>query len=227
MEWLLLIQVISAVFGLVKQGILGFQEVKNLAYSVPATDLFRMGSEGIDIRALWDQTLRIAVLARRIGYHIRYPIPEEVFVAAILHDIGMVILNQLLGNEYLAVVRAGMETNDLESIEEDLLGTTHTQVGQRLVDKWQLPDNLQRAVLRHHNPVTEEKVGKLPGLLQASDLLANCLSSEEDLEAALSKVHPLVREKFQLDTKMLRPLLEKTRAEYLDIRQIFTPAAPS
>ena len=42
-------------------------------------------------------TYGVAVLAREMSYRKRYPIPEEVFVAGIIHDIGQVVLNQVLG----------------------------------------------------------------------------------------------------------------------------------
>ena len=135
--------------------ILGSNEIRSVVYSLPAMDLFSSSTVegGIDLRALWEHSVRVAVLARQLAYSIRYDRPEEAFVGGVLHDMGQVILNRLLGADYSKLRdEARAAGQDLAAHELDKMGTSHAELGKRLVEKWSFPEVLSGAVEFHHSP---------------------------------------------------------------------------
>lgn len=77
----------------------------------------------------------------------------ESFTAALLHDIGKLVLATSLPAEYAEVVRlAESGSHDMESAEEQLLGSTHATVGAYLLSLWGLPEGIVEAVAWHHRP---------------------------------------------------------------------------
>jgi len=205
--------------------ILGYQEIRNIVYAVQTERVFRDGAapDGIDVIALWDHSLQVAVLAREFCYRIRYPIPEEVFVAGIIHDIGQVILSRLLGDEYRRFkARAHADALDLAAAESAAFGTDHAEVGWRLTAKWDFPESLQSAVRRHHRlDQGEAALRGIAPMVLAANLV--CLARERGriAEEALAEIPEPVRELLRLDLVRLEESLAAGAEEYGRIRSSF------
>jgi len=208
--------------------ILGYQEIKNIVYSVQAEDVFRKGaaSGGIDVVALWDHSLQVAVVARELSYRVRYAVPEEVFVAGIIHDLGQVILNELLGDEYRKFrARAHADNRDLAAAEREAFGTDHAEIGSRLTAKWNFPELLQIAVRHHHClPDGEEALRGPSPMIVASNTVALARERGRTAEQALAEVPERVRVFLRLDLVRLEESLAKGSEEYSRLRGSFNLA---
>jgi putative nucleotidyltransferase with HDIG domain len=78
---------------------------------------------------------------------------SEAFTAALLHDIGKLVLAASLPDEYeAAVTLAEREAMPLWLAEKDVLKTTHAEVGAYLLGLWGLPDPIVETVAWHHRP---------------------------------------------------------------------------
>ncbi len=205
--------------------ILGFQQVKNIALTVPVADLYQqnLGASGIDVGRLWDQTVKIACLARTLSYHINHPVPEQVFVKGILSNAGMVVLNNILGPEYAAVVKACADEEALPAAEEAAFGISHAEVGRVLAEKWHFPEDLVRAIAHHHEPIQEEEILEDAGLLY----VARCLhryteNGGEDFAAALAQIPEKLVAAFSLTPKAIERACQKAEKEYEEARQRLT-----
>lgn len=105
----------------------------------------------LDHTAFWDHALAVAACSQKIATQCKGVNPEVVFTAAILHDVGRVILQQVLPEEYAQV----LETADklgvgLDLTEKRMLLSDHTTIGQSILGSWNLPKELVDAVGNHH-----------------------------------------------------------------------------
>jgi len=207
--------------------VLGYVEIRNMVYAVRTGDLFAETSApgGIDVLALWNHSLQVAVLARELSYRLRYPVPEEVFVAGVIHDLGQVILNQLLGAGYRKFrEQAHADGVDLAAAEETAWGTSHAEVGRRLTARWDFPQSLQDAVAHHHRlpegPGARDSAG-----LARFVLAANCITLERDrgrdAREALAAVPGPVQQELRLDLVRVEESLGRADEEYSRIRGTF------
>jgi putative nucleotidyltransferase with HDIG domain len=81
------------------------------------------------------------------------PRNEEVFAAAIMHDIGKVLLACGFPDRFAEAVRIARERNEcLHAVEPEIFGTTHAEVGAFLLGMWGLPFTIVEAVAYHHRP---------------------------------------------------------------------------
>ena len=151
--------------------ILGNAAVRNLALAFASYDaLKKLGGDQVQER-FWGHALTCAVGAQELALRLKLHEAEEAFTAGLLHDLGHLILITFLPNEYTAVY-SRVDPDFLER-EEQIMGTTHTEVGSLLLKHWQIPDNLCRIVRLHHT----DKLG-IPGKepLLCSVMLADILS---------------------------------------------------
>ena len=205
--------------------ILGYQEIRNTVYAVQTEQVFRdqAGSGNNDVLALWDHSLQVAVLAREFGYRVRHPVPEEVFVGGIIHDIGQVILSSVLGEEYRRFkARAHADGRDLAAAEADAFGTDHARIGWELTNKWDFPESLQMAVRCHHQlPASDGELVGIAPLVLAGNVV--CVARERGVsgEGALSGIPGRVRELLHLDLVRLEECMASAAEEYSRIRGSF------
>ncbi|MEQ1504325.1 MAG: response regulator [Myxococcota bacterium] len=155
----------SAYFGLpqrissIRQAVLylGSELLRGLALTAHVFACSRdVALDGFSLDRLQEDSLITARLARRF-------LPdrtkaEEVFTAAIVHDIGTIVLVQGMTDAYAEVLRITEESDaPIHEVERTILGTTHAEVGAYLLGVWGLPFPIVEAVAYHHTPseVTE------------------------------------------------------------------------
>ena len=72
-------------------------------------------------------------------------------MAGLLHDVGHVVLASAVPEAYAEAQAAAAGQAEPLLAERAVLSMDHTQVGQKLLQYWNLPDALQDAARRHHS----------------------------------------------------------------------------
>ncbi len=85
---------------------------------------------------------------------------DLVYSAALLHDLGQLILAYVVPTEYGEVLQR-WENSDkaLVDIEREILGFTHADVGAYLLSLWDLPFSLINIIGNHHCPSAVQDLG--------------------------------------------------------------------
>lgn len=124
---------------------------------------------------------------------------DELAVAALLHDVGRLVLGDLYGQEF------GMGPEPADGPEERLrrerreLGVDHALVGAVLVRRWGLPAPIAAAVERHHAP----DANGIAAAIQLADLVVHHAAGDKVSPTALRSAASRVG----LDEEGLRGLL--------------------
>lgn len=150
--------------------VLGLNTVKNLVTGVSIVRAFEDGGRAsmFDRERFWLHTFCCALLSRRMAGELRKPRPEDYFLAGLLHDTGILVLDQFFHNRFVDTLQyCAANSTDYVDAEQEVLGTTHQQVGEYLARKWQLPEILVQAARYHHRPP-----GSDPELAGSLDLLS-------------------------------------------------------
>jgi HD-like signal output (HDOD) protein len=133
---------------------LGIETLRTMTLSVEALRAFEPAQPipGFSI----DEVQRHGALVGRVA---RELLPEgrerdEAFAAALLHDIGLLVL-ACQEPEYLTdvLVRAQRENRLPVEIEYERRGISHAEVGAHLLALWGLPHGVVEAVAFHHRPL--------------------------------------------------------------------------
>ncbi|MFA6448261.1 MAG: HDOD domain-containing protein [bacterium] len=136
--------------------ILGFNTVRSLALSISMLDFFTGRSardHQLNYAEYWKHSIATSIMARAIAKKTFPAMAEEAFVSGLLHDIGILILDQFLPSEYTKVF-ALMKKEGIHLIkaEKEVMNITHCEVGRLLAIKWNLPDPLLCSISYHHAP---------------------------------------------------------------------------
>ncbi|MBI1826414.1 MAG: HDOD domain-containing protein [Planctomycetes bacterium] len=157
--------------------LLGLSAVKNIAIAASIARLFKGKriSDQFSAADLWRHSLAVAVLARAIGKAAPHAVmPDELFVAGLIHDIGTLIERQSYPDHFAEAIRSCSENgrNFLE-IERELIGADHQAFGVGLTTKWKFPRHLRAAVGFHHNPdAVSAELKNIASVIHIADVMA-------------------------------------------------------
>src|SRR6185436_9510615 len=132
--------------------ILGLQSVKTLVLGFSlVSNLSKNKAKGFKHIAYWKRSIFAATAARTLAAKINLVQQEEAFLAALLMDIGMLVLDQVVGEQYGEIHAKSKSHDELAQNEKDALGMTHAQVGGMIAEQWKLPPLLCVPVAHHHD----------------------------------------------------------------------------
>jgi len=225
----------SPVFGLRQQirstshaiALLGLNAVRTLALSCSlARELH--DARRSDFGTTWKRSVVAAVAARELALTLRFPAPDEAFLAALLQDIGMHVLERVPDLDYAAsAVQAGGDPARLNRIERDLCGVDHGAVGGWLLATWNLPAPLCLAVATTENggPDLEavgahDDVRQLARIVRLSGVLAD-VWVDADVGRAIREARKQARAALGLATAVIDPVLSRTAAAIPGVASLF------
>lgn len=105
---------------------------------------------------LWRHSLAAAFVSESLAKEGVMPgvDPAAAFTAGLLHDIGKIAFSQVLNGTQLARLRYQIAEHGLSRVEaeREIIGTDHADVGGCLLQRWELPQKIVKAVAMHHKP---------------------------------------------------------------------------
>lgn len=146
---------------------MGASSVITLALSFSLVRTGPRNNRALDYGRFWKRALVSGIAARALS-EVTAQDPEELFMAGMIQDIGVLALNEAVPDQYRQVLgQSGDDHLRMERIEREVLGTDHREVGAWLAERWGLPEYLIHSVQLSHNPRSEEAKPELEKLVSA------------------------------------------------------------
>jgi len=117
------------------------------------------GFEYFDLSNLWNSSVSTAASACAIGFSRSKDtvLADDSYAAGLFHDIGQVVLASVLGPFYDGVIGQAISRGEpLPTIEREMIGSTHAEVGAYLLGLWGMPDTVVAAVESHHSSLDDD-----------------------------------------------------------------------
>ena len=168
----------------------------------------------VESNELWRHSLTAATAAEYVvnnGIDINVD-SHVAFTVGLLHDIGKLVLGQVLTPEHQKSIRALTEDKKSARWEAEsvVLGTDHAEVGGALLRAWNLPEDIIEGVGNHHQPVVDPKP-KLSAVSHLANCLAHRVSLAPELETYATFVDLKVAETFSLTPARIESLTDEVR----------------
>jgi len=114
-------------------------------------------------------SLAVARAVERLGSMVRPFDTEDLVAAALLHDIGKLLLARARP-DYVPPSSARCTPEERSRQEQRELGVDHASLGGLLLERWGLPEGLVNAVFRHHRA---KSAGEPASLVRLADMVAH------------------------------------------------------
>ena len=203
--------------------ILGTNIIKNIALSFIIAGNLR-GEKGspFDFDYFWRRSVTTAVAAELV-MDLLHKKNEDIFVIALLKDIGILIMYLSKGREYaIALEECTLNTGtNLIQAEQTMYQFDHQQVGGTLLESWGIPKSIVEPVRYHHEPdIAPEGYGQTCSVLYVASLLSAIYNGTETAKNVI-ELQKKMRTFFNISDNQIRSLIDDVAEKSLDLLKIF------
>jgi len=216
----------SAYFGLpsrvgsLKQAVmlLGVKRFEQIAFSASMNKTMGKAVEGYKLSPgqLWLHSIAVATTAEAVAKFLKTADPNDVFIPALLHDMGKLILGKFVKQESEAIETLVAQGESSVTAEYMVLGTDHAEIGALLLERWSFPVDIVNAVRWHHDP---EYISKMHNRLKEptiqsdivylSNLIFQAVGGNDSVERKLITPPPEVLERLGIESDQYEAIAEK------------------
>jgi HD-like signal output (HDOD) protein/DNA-binding NarL/FixJ family response regulator len=128
---------------------IGFMESRKLALSLSVFKLKQHSNftTGFDHIEFWFHSLAVGIIAERLARNSQLVNPEEAFIGGLLHDIGLLLMNEFFNPLFLEILDQSIsESKQFIMCEAIKIGFTHNHFMRVLFTEWNFPQSLIAAV---------------------------------------------------------------------------------
>lgn len=156
--------------------LIGTSQIRSLALATSVASSFEgLPNTLVSMEHFWRHSLYCALAARILAKQARKCDPDAVFTAALLHDIGqLVIFNRMpqLAKEALLLVLDSADELPVYLAERQIMEFDHAQVGGELARLWKLPPMLEECIEFHHDISAAQRFPREVALVHIANILA-------------------------------------------------------
>jgi HD-like signal output (HDOD) protein len=143
---------------------------------------------------LWEHSVAAMLAAELLTRRSPRRPPAETATAALLHDIGKLVMARFLDGSLLETLHlASLEGVGRRQAEFDVLGVDHAELGGLVAQTWRLPPSLVRGISYHHNPLLGDDI--IGYAVHVADVIAKVvgagLEDNPDLDTYNIALHEL------------------------------------
>ena len=194
--------------------LLGLRETYGIVLSVAVADLANK-MRHFDYKTYWLDSMCSAAAARIVAKACGKRRLPGVFSAALLHDIGRVVLVELQPR-YGQLLPAGLTGAKLDEEERKHIGLSHTEAGYELARYWNLPEEIAEPIRFHHRPQHAVQARTYVAIVALANIMAT--TPAENLQEAgdLFAGYEAALDILGLDDELTEAMVD----EFLELRNI-------
>jgi len=148
---------------------------------------------------LWQHSVAVALMSQILSRRIRGREDTVLYTAALLHDVGKMILGEYVQEAMTGILE--LVTNRgytfLEA-EEEILGINHAEIGGKIAEKWNYPEEIRDAIRYHHRPDLLSEAAPVPWFVYLSDQFTSMMGVDGGVDGLAYRGLEQVISMFQL-----------------------------
>ena len=165
---------------------------------------------GLSPGELWRHSIAVSVAAECLVKELNLDAAEEIFTAALLHDVGKLVLGDFVQDDYLKIQKALSQGISFEIAENIVLGTDHADVGARILSKWSIPYSIIKAVRWHHAPESADGADTMLDIVHVANMLCLMIGIGVGTDGLSYRPSAAVVKRLGLDTMHLEKVASQT-----------------
>ena len=221
----------SAYFGLptkvgsVKQAIilLGWKRVTQVVMTSCVSALMAKPIVGYELPAgeLWRHSIGVSIAAEMLVKELKLQSAHEVYTAALLHDLGKLILGSFVKSELSVIEAKAADGIAFDEAERLVLGMDHAEVGAEILKSWSLPAEVIEIVRWHHDPGRAVKPTVGIDIVHVANVLCLTMGIGIGREGLRVELSPMVTARLGLKPAVLEIVASQTLQWVEELRDMF------
>lgn len=203
--------------------LLGNNQLKEILSGSALSQFYQKESKGYDLGRgeLWKSAISSALVSQIICKIIEGKENPTVFTTALLHDIGKVVLNDFVWEENKKISQLVQEEGySFEEAERQILGMDHAEVGAKIAELWNFPEDMIRAIRLHHTPETAPENDIITPIVYLSDVIILTMGVGMGSDGLFYRGKEGIMKRFGLKEKDLEKIMVDFYDAYNNVQNI-------
>lgn len=189
---------------------LGLQQVVEMVLSQNLSANLNRAQKGYGLSRgdLWGQSLAVAVVARDLARQRDLMSLPAIYTAALLKDIGKVILHEYVADQLDAIQKRVAEKGlSFVEAEKDVLGMDHTALGGIIAKQWHFSPHMIYMIENHHLTNPASRTDPATSTLYMADMIAMMVDTGIGVDRLAYHVYQDVFNDFFADKSQIKELM--------------------
>ena len=183
--------------------LLGIAALRMLLFSTALLTLAARRS----MMGFWKHSIGTARAAGLLAERVGLSKPEELAVAGLVHDVGKVVIDQVVPAKSAEIRRHVAASGGLQiDAERAVLGVTHAEIGGWLVERWRLPARLADPIVFHNDFDPAREHAERTAVVHLADIACRARGYGDPGDASIPTLDPRVWELLGLSVSDLAPI---------------------
>jgi HD-like signal output (HDOD) protein len=176
--------------------LVGIRTIKNFALWSAVFSLMANPKCGpFDLKSLWQDSLRRALLARALAKILGMKEAEDAFAAALLQDMAVPVLAKESPQVYVKLLESRKQGQiRLSSLENQIFGWNHAQAGGMMARHWNLPEDFAHLIESH---------------IEIEELIQKTAEAPDKVAVSLSALLPAIADPVWIECQQFESYYEK------------------
>ncbi len=201
---------------------LGLQKVVEMVLSQNLSGNLNRPQKGYGLAKgdLWRQSLAVAMVARSLARQKDLMGLPAIYTAALLKDIGKVILHEFVTDQLEAIQKIVTEKGmSFVEAENDVLGMDHTTLGGIIAKQWQFSPHMIYMIENHHLTNHASRNDPATATLYLADMIAMMVDTGIGVDRLAYHVYQDVFNDFFPDKQQVKALMINYKSFQREIRE--------
>tara|TARA_B110000091_G_C13745419_1_gene445256 strand:- start:494 stop:1339 length:846 start_codon:yes stop_codon:yes gene_type:complete len=203
--------------------VVGTRSTYDLALAFGVSQAFKeIDGQVIDLDKFWEQSVSCGLLAKYFAEMRNIREPERLFVAGLLHNIGELVVVDMLPDSAKRCQAFNARVSPAE-LQAGVLGYTFTNVSAGIIKEWGIPETIYKPIANIHGEKrnqsdVEEQILQLSYVLALDNVNSEIYPSYNNLK-------PELHESLSLNRDDLEDALDITNLQCISVISLFNPNA--
>ena len=152
---------------------IGMKNLHNMAVTDALKNIFNKeeSSTIFSRNKLWLHCAAVSICSKMLAERIFGINGDDAYLCGILHDFGLIVEEQVAGDNFIKACESCGPDNSLVDIERSIMGTDHCEIGYLMTRGWDMPEAIQIAIRDHHNEDTDSAPDNLTSIIQIAEYI--------------------------------------------------------
>lgn len=204
-------------------GILGIKQLRDLTLTIALLECSEAAIDVnlVSIEKFWRHSLYCAISSRTIAQHTGMPDYKDLFLMGLLHDIGKLLMYLSLPKQSNAFIEKNINgSQQRTSLEEEVYGFDHIEVGHLILKHWQLPEKINAAVTHHHKPGAAGDYAQHASIIYVAEGISNAYAPLVYEDGQVSIDPDKAAEILDIDSAELKVITQAIDKEFITVEKL-------
>ena len=216
----------SARIGSIKQAtvLLGFKKLLRIVMASCVNAILNKPIPGYDLSPgeLWRHSIAVSVAAEGLIKILKLPDSDMVFTAALLHDIGKLVLGQYVSESIDEIEEIASKNISFEKAVKEVIGTDHSEIGALILEEWSFPEELITVARWHHDPDGPENKSQMLDVVHVANLICMMMGIGSGREELRQEPSPAAIKRLNVKTKDIEMAVSQTLQWMNELNSVFS-----